>query len=140
MSSSLRFNLVICLEQFEDEAFSTNFSCQQYKFPYCTIGTVLFFHLVFQIMNVYNQEYESAAAFWPFVQSRIIIGLLISQVLLIGLLSTKKAANSTPLLIFLPVFTIWFHYYSKKRFQPAFRKYPLEVSFLPVLNCLNLCI
>ncbi|KAJ3689527.1 hypothetical protein LUZ61_018691 [Rhynchospora tenuis] len=79
-----------------------------------------------QIINVYNQEYESAAAFWPFVQSRIIIGLLISQILLLGLLSTKKAANSTPLLIFLPVFTIWFHYYCKKRFEPAFRKYPLE--------------
>uniref|UniRef100_A0ACD5THW0 Uncharacterized protein n=1 Tax=Avena sativa TaxID=4498 RepID=A0ACD5THW0_AVESA len=79
-----------------------------------------------QIINVYNQEYESAAAFWPQVHSRIIASLLISHVTLFGLLGTKKAAYSTPLLIFLPLLTIWFHKYCKSRFEPAFRKYPLE--------------
>ncbi|KAK8945521.1 hypothetical protein KSP40_PGU011059 [Platanthera guangdongensis] len=80
----------------------------------------------YQIINVYNQEYESGGAFWPHVHSRIIGSLLISQLLLLGLLSTKKAAHSTPLLIILPVLTIWFHKYCKSRFEPAFRKYPLE--------------
>ncbi|XP_039122565.1 CSC1-like protein At1g32090 [Dioscorea cayenensis subsp. rotundata] len=79
-----------------------------------------------QIINVYDQEYESAGAFWPHVHGRIIGSLLISQLLLLGLLSTKKAADSTPLLIVLPVLTIWFHKYCKSRFEPAFRKYPLE--------------
>ncbi|XP_065048272.1 CSC1-like protein At1g32090 [Musa acuminata AAA Group] len=79
-----------------------------------------------QIVNVYNQEYESAGAFWPHVHGRIIASLLIAQLLLLGLLSTKKAANSTPLLIILPILTIWFHKYCKSRFEPAFRKYPLE--------------
>ncbi|KAJ0970873.1 hypothetical protein J5N97_018832 [Dioscorea zingiberensis] len=79
-----------------------------------------------QIINVYNQEYESAGAFWPHIHGRIIGSLLISQLLLLGLLSTKKAADSTPLLILLPVLTIWFHKYCKSRFEPAFRKYPLE--------------
>ncbi|XP_020248885.1 CSC1-like protein At1g32090 [Asparagus officinalis] len=50
----------------------------------------------------------------------------ISQLLLIGLLSTKKAASSTPLLAVLPVITYGFHKYCKSRFEPAFRKYPLE--------------
>ncbi|KAL6349686.1 hypothetical protein AAG906_041093 [Vitis piasezkii] len=79
-----------------------------------------------QIINVYNQQYESGAAFWPHVHSRIIASLLISQLLLMGLLSTKKAANSTPLLIALPILTLTFHKYCKNRFEPAFRKYPLE--------------
>ncbi|KAK2662625.1 hypothetical protein Ddye_001199 [Dipteronia dyeriana] len=79
-----------------------------------------------QIINVYNQQYESAGAFWPHVHSRIIASLLISQLVLLGLLSTKKAVNSTPLLIVLPVLTIAFHKYCKHRFEPAFRKYPLE--------------
>ncbi|KAK9095596.1 hypothetical protein Scep_027065 [Stephania cephalantha] len=79
-----------------------------------------------QIINVYNQEYESVAAFWPHVHTRIIASLLISQLLLLGLLSTKKAANSTPLLVALPILTIWFHKYCRSRFEPAFRKYPLE--------------
>ncbi|KAI3707353.1 hypothetical protein L6452_25798 [Arctium lappa] len=79
-----------------------------------------------QVINVYNQRYESAAAFWPHVHTRILASLLISQILLLGLLSTKKAANSTPLLVVLPVLTITFHKYCKHRFEPAFRKYPLE--------------
>ncbi|KAK7407101.1 hypothetical protein VNO78_08743 [Psophocarpus tetragonolobus] len=79
-----------------------------------------------QIINVYNQQYESAAAFWPHVHSRIIASLLISQLLLLGLLSTKKAAKSTPLLVVLPILTFAFHKYCQRRFEPAFRKYPLE--------------
>ncbi|KAG2680434.1 hypothetical protein I3760_11G099000 [Carya illinoinensis] len=87
-----------------------------------------FAYLVYrhQIINVYNQQYESIAAFWPHVHSRIIASLLISQLLLMGLLSTKKAANSTPFLVVLPILTLSFHKYCKNRFEPAFRKYPLE--------------
>lgn len=92
---------------------------------------LIFFILAFlvyrhQIINVYNQEYESTGAFWPHVHSRIIASLLISHLLLLGLLSTKKAAHSTPLLLLLPVLTFWFHKYCKSRFESAFRKYPLE--------------
>ncbi|GMJ00222.1 hypothetical protein like AT1G32090 [Hibiscus trionum] len=87
-----------------------------------------FAYLVYrhQIINVYSPKYESGAAFWPHVHSRIIASLLISQLLLMGLLSTKKAANSTPLLVILPILTLSFHKYCKSRFEPAFRKYPLE--------------
>ncbi|CAJ1931004.1 unnamed protein product [Sphenostylis stenocarpa] len=87
-----------------------------------------FAYLVYrhQIINVYNQQYESAAAFWPLVHSRIIASLLISQFLLLGLLSTKKAAKSTPLLVILPILTYAFHKYCQRRFEPAFRKYPIE--------------
>ncbi|KAK2984925.1 hypothetical protein RJ640_005666 [Escallonia rubra] len=57
-----------------------------------------------QIINVYNQKYESAAAYWPDVHGRIIGALVISQLLLMGLISTKLAAQSTPFLIALPLF------------------------------------
>jgi len=61
----------------------------------------------------------------------------ISQLLLIGLLSTKKAADSTPLLAVLPLLTYGFYEYSKRRFEPAFRKYPLEVRSLACLVLLD---
>lgn len=88
-----------------------------------------FAYLVYrhQVINVYNQQYESGGAFWPHIHGRIIGSLLISQLLLMGLLSTKKAAKSTPLLIALPILTIAFHRYCKNRFEPAFKKYPVEV-------------
>ncbi|KAI6672783.1 hypothetical protein NL676_000689 [Syzygium grande] len=83
-----------------------------------------------QIINVYNQEYESAAAFWPDVHGRIIVALIVSQLLLMGLLSTKEAAQSTPLLITLPVLTIWFHLFCKGRYEPAFLRYPLQEAMM----------
>ncbi|XP_054819964.1 CSC1-like protein At4g02900 [Prosopis cineraria] len=92
---------------------------------------VIFFafaYLVFrhQIINVYHQSYESAAAFWPDVHRRVLIGLFISQILLMGLLSTKDAKKATIALVALPVFTIWFHSYCKGRFESAFVKFSLE--------------
>ncbi|XP_021293688.1 calcium permeable stress-gated cation channel 1-like [Herrania umbratica] len=108
---------------------------------YATITPVLlpfiivFFGLAYvvfrhQIINVYNQEYESAAAFWPDVHGRIIIALLISQIALIGLLSTMHAAQSTPFLIALAVLTIWFHRFCKARYEPAFVRYPLQEAMM----------
>uniref|UniRef100_A0A7N0TVK4 Calcium permeable stress-gated cation channel 1 n=1 Tax=Kalanchoe fedtschenkoi TaxID=63787 RepID=A0A7N0TVK4_KALFE len=91
------------------------------------LAYVVFRH---QIINVYNQEYESAAAFWPDVHGRIITALIVSQLLLMGLLSTKEAVQSTPLLIALPVLTIWFHLFCKGRYEPAFLKYPLQEAMM----------
>ncbi|KAG7615157.1 putative calcium-dependent channel, 7TM region phosphate [Arabidopsis thaliana] len=83
-----------------------------------------------QIINVYNQEYESAAAFWPDVHGRVITALIISQLLLMGLLGTKHAASAAPFLIALPVITIGFHRFCKGRFEPAFVRYPLQEAMM----------
>ncbi|PON42541.1 Calcium-dependent channel [Parasponia andersonii] len=96
---------------------------------------IVFFALAYvvyrhQIINVYNQEYESAAAFWPDIHGRIVTALVVSQLLLMGLLSTKRAAQSTPLLIMLPVLTIWFHMFCKGRYEPAFVTYPLQEAMM----------
>ncbi|XP_019197368.1 PREDICTED: CSC1-like protein At4g02900 [Ipomoea nil] len=91
-----------------------------------------FAYLVFrhQIINVYDQKYESAAAYWPDVHRRIIIGLITSQVLLMGLLNTKDIPRSTTVIVVLPVLTIWFHYFCKGRFESAFVKFPLQEAMV----------
>nr|CAD1834910.1 unnamed protein product [Ananas comosus var. bracteatus] len=103
--------------------------------PFLLPFIIVFFGLAYvvfrhQIINVYNQEYESAAAFWPSVHGRIITALIISQLVLLGLLSTKNAAQSTPVLLALPILTIWFHLYCKNRYEPAFVKYPLQEAMM----------
>ncbi|WOK98025.1 calcium permeable stress-gated cation channel 1-like [Canna indica] len=103
--------------------------------PFLLPFIIVFFVLAYvvfrhQIINVYNQKYESGAAFWPDVHRRIITALIISQLLLLGLLSTKHAANSTPLLIVLPVLTIWFDRFCKGRYESAFVKYPLQEAMM----------
>ncbi|KAJ4770407.1 ERD (early-responsive to dehydration stress) family protein [Rhynchospora pubera] len=103
--------------------------------PFLLPFIIVFFALAYvvyrhQIINVYNQEYESGAAYWPSVHVRIITALIISQLLLLGLLSTLGAAQSTPVLLALPVLTIWFHYFCKHRFESAFVKYPLQEAMM----------
>ncbi|KAK8269517.1 hypothetical protein V6Z12_D11G134700 [Gossypium hirsutum] len=87
-----------------------------------------FSYVVFrhQVINVYDQRYESGGSFWPDVHRRLLIGLLISQFLLMGLLSTKNIEKSTIALLPLPILTIWFHVYCKGRFQSAFVRFSLQ--------------
>ncbi|GAU14510.1 hypothetical protein TSUD_250520 [Trifolium subterraneum] len=103
--------------------------------PFLLPYIVVFFGLAYlvyrhQIINVYNQEYESAGAFWPDVHGRIVFALVVLQLLLMGLLSTKEAANSTPLLIALPVLTIWFHRFCKGSYEPTFTTHPLQEAMV----------
>ncbi|KAL4311343.1 hypothetical protein GQ457_01G051450 [Hibiscus cannabinus] len=91
-----------------------------------------FAYVVFrnQIINVYDQRYESGAAFWPDVHKRMIISLIISQLLLLGLLSTKGIGKSSFAILPLPVLTIWFYVFCKGRFESAFIKFPLQEAMI----------
>ncbi|XP_057719368.1 CSC1-like protein At4g02900 [Arachis stenosperma] len=91
-----------------------------------------FSYLVFrhQIINVYNQHYESGATFWPDVHRRVLTGLIISQILLMGLLSTRGTNKITLVLIGQPILTFWFYRYCKGRFESAFIKFPLEEAMV----------
>ncbi|KAM0926737.1 hypothetical protein ACQ4PT_003360 [Festuca glaucescens] len=96
---------------------------------------IVFFSLAYlvfrhQIINVYAQQYESCAQFWPDVHRRIIAALIVSQILLLGLLSTQEAEKSTFALLPLPVLTIWFHYVCKGRFKQAYIKFPLQEAMV----------
>ena len=93
--------------------------------------------MCYQIINVYNQQYESAAQFWPSVHGRIITALIVSQLVLLGLLSTKDFEESTPALLVLPVLTFWFHKYCKNRYEPAFVRNPLQVFLSPLQHILH---
>ncbi|PPD69221.1 hypothetical protein GOBAR_DD33894 [Gossypium barbadense] len=91
-----------------------------------------FAYVVFrnQVINVYDPKYESAAAFWPDVHKRVVIGLFISQLLLLGLLSTKKIGRNHFALLPLPVLTIWFFMYCKGRFESGFIRFPLQEAMV----------
>ncbi|KAK9265655.1 hypothetical protein L1049_007351 [Liquidambar formosana] len=79
-----------------------------------------------QVIHVYNQKFESGAAFWPAVHRRLIISLLISLVYLMGVLSTKDAMKSFPFFIILLGSTMWFHKICKARFEYAFVNFSLQ--------------
>ncbi|XP_051142744.1 CSC1-like protein At4g02900 isoform X2 [Andrographis paniculata] len=83
-----------------------------------------------QIINVYDQKYESAGKFWPDVHRRVVTGLVISQFLLLGLLNTKDVPQATPILLVLPVLSMWFYHLCKGRFESIFMKFPLQDAMM----------
>ncbi|XP_031100916.1 CSC1-like protein At4g02900 [Ipomoea triloba] len=89
---------------------------------------IVFFAFAYLVFR--HQKYESAAAFWPDVHRRIIIGLITSQVLLMGLINTKEIPRSTPVILVLPIMTIWFNHFCKGRFESAFVKFPLQEAMV----------
>lgn len=126
----LAFYFIVYSRGFYKICVCSDYSCLTeycYACALIWLPVLISYCFTMQIINVYNQEYESGAAFWPDVHGRVISALIISQLLLMGLLSTKENAQLTPFLIALPVLTIWFHRYCKGRYEPAFVKYPLQV-------------
>ncbi|PRQ37302.1 putative calcium-dependent channel, 7TM region phosphate [Rosa chinensis] len=105
-SGSKFWSIILCLSH-----------CLQVTHCFCPLVARL---LMSMIRN------ESAAAFWPRVHMRVIIGLIVSQFLVIGLFSTLDVLFSTYILIPQPVLTFWFHRVCKGRFEPAFVKFPLQ--------------
>ncbi|KAL2613464.1 hypothetical protein R1flu_025156 [Riccia fluitans] len=98
-----------------------------------------------QVINVYDADYDSGAAFWPQVHSRIITAMIIEQLTLIGLFTIKgpigfQSSSNAPLtagtfikgmlsstffLVMLPIGTMIYHFYCKRRFHAAFNFYPM---------------
>ncbi|TXG62795.1 hypothetical protein EZV62_009789 [Acer yangbiense] len=82
-----------------------------------------------QVINFYDKQYESGAVFWPTVHRHIIYSVVISEVLLMLMLSIQ-GEKLTPLLIPLPFLTLGFLKYSNNKFRSAFFVYPIEAAMV----------
>lgn len=80
-----------------------------------------------QFINVYAPKYETAGKFWPIVHNLVIFSLVLMHVIAVGIFSLKKLPLASTLILPLPVLTLLFNEYCRKRFLPVFKAYPAEV-------------
>ncbi|AEE34926.1 CSC1-like protein [Arabidopsis thaliana] len=80
-----------------------------------------------QFMNVYAPKFDTGGMFWPMIHYTMIFSLVLMQAIAIGLFALKKMELATYLLVPLPVFTLLFNEFCRKRFMPIFTDYPAEV-------------
>ncbi|KAG6546299.1 hypothetical protein Mapa_012340 [Marchantia paleacea] len=80
-----------------------------------------------QALKVYVPEYESGGRMWPHVHSRILVGLFVSQITMLGYFSVKKFAYVV-LLLPLPFLTILFSNICHKVYYPSFQVVAIEVA------------
>ncbi|KAL2607537.1 hypothetical protein R1flu_026110 [Riccia fluitans] len=80
-----------------------------------------------QALKVYVPEYESGGRFWPHIHSRILVGLFVSQITMLGYFSVKKFPFVV-LLLPLPFLTILFANICHKVYYPSFRFVAIAVA------------
>ncbi|KAJ6842001.1 CSC1-like protein HYP1 [Iris pallida] len=79
-----------------------------------------------QLLNVYLPKYETGGKFWPIVHNSTIFSLLLMQAIAIGIFGLKKLPLASGLILPLPVLTLLYNEYCRKRFLPIFVAYPAE--------------
>ncbi|XP_061369685.1 CSC1-like protein At1g69450 [Gastrolobium bilobum] len=79
-----------------------------------------------QFINVYAPKYETAGKFWPIVHSSMIFSLVLMHIIAVGIFALKKLSLASTLMLPLPVLTLLFNEYCRKRFLPIFVAYPTE--------------
>ncbi|KAI5437684.1 hypothetical protein KIW84_023701 [Lathyrus oleraceus] len=81
---------------------------------------------IMQFMNVYVPRYETAGKFWPTVHNSMIFSLVLMQIIAVGIFALKKLSMASTMTLPLPVLTLLFNEYCRKRFLPIFVGYSAE--------------
>ncbi|KAL5100187.1 hypothetical protein RYX36_004514 [Vicia faba] len=79
-----------------------------------------------QLMNVYAPRYETAGKFWPTVHNSMIFSLVLMHIIAVGIFALKKLSIASTMTLPLPVLTLLFNEYCRKRFLPIFVGYSAE--------------
>ncbi|XP_061370020.1 CSC1-like protein ERD4 [Gastrolobium bilobum] len=80
-----------------------------------------------QALKVYVPSYESYGRMWPHMFKRILASLILYQITMLGYFGVQKFYY-TPLLIPLPILSLFFAFVCSKKFYPAFERPALEVA------------
>lgn len=80
-----------------------------------------------QLLNVYVSKFETGGKFWPIVHNSMVFCLVLMHIIAIGIFGLKELPLASSLIIPLPVLTLVFNEYCRKRFLPIFQAYATEV-------------
>ncbi|ONI19174.1 hypothetical protein PRUPE_3G263100 [Prunus persica] len=79
-----------------------------------------------QLLIVYAPKYDTGGRFWPTVHNSTIFSLVLMHIIAIGIFGLKNLSLASSLIVPLPILTLLFNEYCRKRFLPIFEDYPLE--------------
>lgn len=79
-----------------------------------------------QFIHVYGPRFETAGKFWPIVHNSVIFSLVLMHAIALGIFTLKKVTLASTLIFPLPLLTLLFNEYCRKRFLPNFVAYSAE--------------
>lgn len=90
---------------------------------YFCLGYIVFRN---QFINVYAPAFETGGKFWPAMHNTMIFSLVLMHAIAVGIFTLKKVSLASTLIFPLPVLTLLFNAYCRKRFLPIFVAYSAE--------------
>eukprot|EP00898_Chlorokybus_atmophyticus_P005530 jgi/Chlat1/5979/Chrsp4S06187 len=94
---------------------------------YFSLGSLVWHHQA-GVLNVYERTYESGGKLWPLVHNRVLAGLLIAQLTLIGVFGLKAASHQVLILLPLPFMTLAYYLWSNSRFMKPCKYLSLDTA------------
>lgn len=79
-----------------------------------------------QLLTVYSPKFETGGEFWPIVHNSTIFSLVLMHIIAIGIFGLKKVPLASGFIFPLPIITLLFNSYCRKRFLPIFKSYSTE--------------
>lgn len=91
------------------------------------LALIMFYYFSEQLLNIYAPKYETGGKLWPIVHDSMIFSLILMHVIAIGIFGLKKLPLASSLIVPLPILTLVFNSYCRRRFLPMFKSYSVEV-------------
>lgn len=101
------------------------YSVLRMGFAILIFGTIYFglgyFTFKYMVLYAMDQPQHATGGAWRIICYRIVIGLLVFEVVMIGQIASLSAFVQSVFILPLIPFTIWYSYYFKRRFEPLTR-------------------
>lgn len=111
------------------------YSVLMWGFAILVFGTIYFAlgYLTFKYMVLYamDQPQHATGGAWRIICYRIVIGLIVFEVVMVGQIASLAAFVQSVAIIPLVPFTVWYSYYFKRRFEPLTRYIALRAIKKP---------
>ncbi|SPN96672.1 uncharacterized protein DNG_00193 [Cephalotrichum gorgonifer] len=77
-----------------------------------------YFTYKYQLLYAMDQPQHATGQAWPMISYRIVLGLFFFQLTMAGVLGLQEAFKAAGLVAPLVVFTVWYGYYFRRRYEP----------------------
>ncbi|KAI3085617.1 hypothetical protein CBS147343_2513 [Aspergillus niger] len=108
-------SLIICVVY---SVFPSSWLICLFGLIYFTIGKFIY---KYQLLYAMDHQQHSTGRAWPMICSRILMGLMVFQLAMIGVLALRRAITRSLLIVPLLMATVWFSYFFARTYEPLMK-------------------
>ncbi|PYH99927.1 glycogen debranching enzyme [Aspergillus ellipticus CBS 707.79] len=108
-------SLIICVVY---SVFPSSWLICLFGLVYFTIGKFIY---KYQLLYAMDHQQHSTGRAWPMICSRILVGLMVFQLAMIGVLALRRAITRSLLIVPLLMATVWFSYFFARSYEPLMK-------------------